>query len=302
MPITVLGLFQGASLDALRALGGARRDPPRLRHDRARQGPRASARSIVKHVVRNALIPVVTLVALQMPAVFGGAIVTEQIFRIPGIGSLLISAILRQRHAGDHGGDLRVRLPRHPLQPDRRYALWLARPSHLLPLSAGAAARRRPARMSRPGSRRGGASAATAWRSRARSILVVMVLGGRCSGRSLWRVPINDIDFTARLAGARPGRIRSAPTISARTCWRACSTAGASRSRSGSPRCWSRSSSARSIGAVAGMSRGSVDAGADVAHRPVPVAAAAAAAAAGHLPVPRLAEERCSGPRAASSS
>ena len=49
---------------------------------------------IVKHVVRNALIPVVTLVALQMPTVFGGAIVTEQIFRIPGIGSLLISAIL----------------------------------------------------------------------------------------------------------------------------------------------------------------------------------------------------------------
>ena len=49
---------------------------------------------IVKHVVRNALIPVVTLVALQMPAVFGGAIVTEQIFRIPGIGSLLITAIL----------------------------------------------------------------------------------------------------------------------------------------------------------------------------------------------------------------
>ena len=45
-------------------------------------------------MVRNALIPVVTLVALQMPVVFGGAIVTEQIFRVPGIGSLLISSIL----------------------------------------------------------------------------------------------------------------------------------------------------------------------------------------------------------------
>jgi peptide/nickel transport system permease protein len=40
------------------------------------------------------MIPVVTLVALQMPIVFGGAIVTEQIFRVPGIGSLLISAML----------------------------------------------------------------------------------------------------------------------------------------------------------------------------------------------------------------
>ena len=49
---------------------------------------------VLKHIVRNALIPVVTLIALQMPIVFGGAIVTEQIFRIPGIGSLLISAIL----------------------------------------------------------------------------------------------------------------------------------------------------------------------------------------------------------------
>jgi peptide/nickel transport system permease protein len=49
---------------------------------------------LVLHVVRNALIPVVTLVALQMPVVFGGAIVTEQIFRVPGIGSLLVSAML----------------------------------------------------------------------------------------------------------------------------------------------------------------------------------------------------------------
>jgi peptide/nickel transport system permease protein len=49
---------------------------------------------ITKHVVRNALIPVVTLLALQLPGLFGGAIVTEQIFRIPGIGSLLISSIL----------------------------------------------------------------------------------------------------------------------------------------------------------------------------------------------------------------
>jgi peptide/nickel transport system permease protein len=51
-------------------------------------------RVVLRHVLRNALIPVVTLVALQMPTVFGGAIVTEQIFRVPGIGSLLISSIL----------------------------------------------------------------------------------------------------------------------------------------------------------------------------------------------------------------
>jgi peptide/nickel transport system permease protein len=50
--------------------------------------------TVVKHVIRNALIPVVTLLALQVPTIFGGAVITEQIFRVPGIGSLLIAAIL----------------------------------------------------------------------------------------------------------------------------------------------------------------------------------------------------------------
>jgi peptide/nickel transport system permease protein len=48
---------------------------------------------ILFHAVRNALIPVVTIIALQIPEIFGGAIITEQIFRVPGIGSALISAI-----------------------------------------------------------------------------------------------------------------------------------------------------------------------------------------------------------------
>jgi peptide/nickel transport system permease protein len=45
------------------------------------------------HVLRNSLIPVITLVALGIPTIFGGAIVTEQIFRVPGVGELLVSAI-----------------------------------------------------------------------------------------------------------------------------------------------------------------------------------------------------------------
>ena len=59
----------------------------------ARSKGLSEPRITIRHVVRNAMIPVVTLVALQMPAVFGGAIVTEQIFRVPGIGSLQITAI-----------------------------------------------------------------------------------------------------------------------------------------------------------------------------------------------------------------
>ncbi len=93
MPVAVLGLFQGASWT--RYVRSAALDVIRLDYvTTARAKGLAERVVIVKHVVRNALIPVVTLVALQMPAVFGGAIVTEQIFRIPGIGSLLISSIL----------------------------------------------------------------------------------------------------------------------------------------------------------------------------------------------------------------
>ncbi len=94
MPITVLGLFQAASW--MRYVRSAVLDVIRLDYVTTARSKGLGERVVInKHVVRNALIPVVTLVALQMPAVFGGAIVTEQIFRIPGIGSLLIDAILR---------------------------------------------------------------------------------------------------------------------------------------------------------------------------------------------------------------
>jgi len=93
MPITVLGLFQGASL--VRYVRSAVLDVARLDYvTTARSKGIGERKVITRHIVRTALIPVVTLVALQMPIVFSGAIVTEQIFRIPGIGSLLIASIL----------------------------------------------------------------------------------------------------------------------------------------------------------------------------------------------------------------
>jgi len=93
MPIAVLGLFQAASMT--RYVRSAVLDVIRLDYVTTARAKGLGERVVIgKHVLRNALIPVVTLVALQMPAIFGGAIVTEQIFRIPGIGSLLIASIL----------------------------------------------------------------------------------------------------------------------------------------------------------------------------------------------------------------
>src|SRR5204862_3534161 len=77
MPVMVLGLFQGASWT--RYVRSAVLDVVRLDYVTTARSKGLRERTvIVKHVVRNALIPVVTLVALTMPQVFGGAIITEQ--------------------------------------------------------------------------------------------------------------------------------------------------------------------------------------------------------------------------------
>jgi peptide/nickel transport system permease protein len=92
MPITVLGLFEAASLT--RFVRSAMLEV--IHQDyitTARSKGLTEYLTILKHALRNALIPVVTVVALQIPTIFTGAVITEQIFRVPGIGSLLIAAI-----------------------------------------------------------------------------------------------------------------------------------------------------------------------------------------------------------------
>ena len=48
---------------------------------------------IIRHTLKNALIPVVTLIGLQLPIVVGGAVIMENIFNLPGLGRLLLSAL-----------------------------------------------------------------------------------------------------------------------------------------------------------------------------------------------------------------
>jgi len=92
MPIAVLGLAGAAQLMRfVRASMLETISQDYVRTARAK-GLRESP-VIVLHAMRNALIPVVTVLALQVPELFGGAIITEQIFRIPGIGRALIDGI-----------------------------------------------------------------------------------------------------------------------------------------------------------------------------------------------------------------
>ena len=51
---------------------------------------------IFGHALRNSLIPVVTVIGLQAPLMFGGAVILEQIFALPGMGSLLLEAVFQR--------------------------------------------------------------------------------------------------------------------------------------------------------------------------------------------------------------
>jgi peptide/nickel transport system permease protein len=92
MPVGVLALFNAAALSRftrssmLESLG---EDYVRT----ARSKGAGEGRVVIRHAFRNSCIPVVTLIALQIPGIFAGAVITEQIFRINGIGQALISAI-----------------------------------------------------------------------------------------------------------------------------------------------------------------------------------------------------------------
>ena len=54
---------------------------------------------ILKHALRNALVPVVTLSALQLGELLSGAVLTEQVFTIPGFGKLIVDAVFNRDYA-----------------------------------------------------------------------------------------------------------------------------------------------------------------------------------------------------------
>lgn len=92
LPVIVLALFNAAEISRytrssmLENLG---QDYVRT----ARAKGMGEATVVLKHVLRNSLIPVVTVIALGIPGIFGGAIITENVFKVNGIGSALIGAI-----------------------------------------------------------------------------------------------------------------------------------------------------------------------------------------------------------------
>ena len=92
MPVMVLALFNAAQIS--RFMRSSMLDNLNQDYVRTARAKGMKERVVVMvHVLRNSLIPVVTVIALGVPQIFGGAIITEQIFRVNGLGALLIGGI-----------------------------------------------------------------------------------------------------------------------------------------------------------------------------------------------------------------
>ncbi len=96
MPVMVLGLANAAAIS--RYMRSSMLENMGQDYVRTARAKGMTERVVVlKHVLRNSLIPVITVIALGIPSIFGGAIITENLFGVNGIGSALIGAI----HASD---------------------------------------------------------------------------------------------------------------------------------------------------------------------------------------------------------
>ena len=204
------------------------------------------------HALKNAAVPIVTVIGIGVALLIGGAVVTESVFAIPGLGRLTIDAIVRRDYPGHpgHRADVLVRL--RDRQSVRRSHLHRARPedpllnagqrtppSQFLELRHSAGAARHPA----AGARSAAACAASCAGTRRMAIgLAILLLIMLLDRRALRRCSAPAIRPRSRrpsaTASPRPSS-GSARTPSAGTSTPACSTAPASR--------WSSASRWRSL-------------------------------------------------------
>jgi peptide/nickel transport system permease protein len=92
LPVTALAITSIAGFS--RYLRASMLDVMRQDYVRTARAKGAGGRRVVgRHALRNALIPLITLIGLSIPGLISGAVITEAIFSYPGLGSLTITAI-----------------------------------------------------------------------------------------------------------------------------------------------------------------------------------------------------------------
>ena len=95
LPSTVLGLLNSALI--IRFTRASMLDVLGEDYVRTARSKGLPERSVVlKHALRNALVPIVTVIGLTAALMIGGAVVTETVFGLPGVGNLVVSAVLRR--------------------------------------------------------------------------------------------------------------------------------------------------------------------------------------------------------------
>jgi peptide/nickel transport system permease protein len=95
LPATVLGVLNSALI--IRFTRASMLDVLGEDYVRTARSKGLSESTVVlKHALRNALVPIVTVVGLTVALMIGGAVVTETVFGLPGVGNLVVSAVLRR--------------------------------------------------------------------------------------------------------------------------------------------------------------------------------------------------------------
>jgi peptide/nickel transport system permease protein len=95
MPAVALGLVQSALI--ARITRSAMLDVLREQFITTGRAKGLGERSVVhKHALKNAFVPILTVIGISFAVLVGGAVVVEQVFNIPGVGRLIISAVLRR--------------------------------------------------------------------------------------------------------------------------------------------------------------------------------------------------------------
>ena len=138
---------------------------------------------VLRHAIRNALLPVVTVIGLQLGALLSGAVLTETIFNLAGVGRTLYEAITGRDYVVIQGFTLVDRGRLRGRQPGRRHLLRVPRPagpardepsrdlttSHTVAARSSSRRSTRPTERARPacGATRCAASCASARRSSA---------------------------------------------------------------------------------------------------------------------------------------
>lgn len=93
MPVLVLTFSMAGSM--IRYIRSAMLEILQQNYLRTARGNGISESKIIwKHALRNALVPIITVVGMQIPVLFGGAVIVEQVFSWPGLGLMTMSAII----------------------------------------------------------------------------------------------------------------------------------------------------------------------------------------------------------------